>query len=92
MVIELVYVQDLNHQLQQLIISFLFECQIHKPGGITVKRSIASPGKLLYKSGNTAIEDANRTKYNTANQIAVWALLLTEHPQTQEQLCFRDSL
>jgi hypothetical protein len=36
-----------------------------------------------------AIEDANRTKYNTANQIAVWALLLTEHPlQTQETAMF----
>jgi hypothetical protein len=34
-----------------------------------------------------AIEDANRTKYNTANQIAVWALLLTGH-QTQETAMF----
>jgi hypothetical protein len=87
MVIELVYVQDLNHQLQQLIIYF-FECQIQARRYNGRKRSIASKATFTNQE-IVAIEDANRTKYNTANQIAVWALLLTEHPlQTQGTAMF----
>jgi hypothetical protein len=79
--------KDLNHQLQQLIIYF-FECQIQARRYNGRKRSIASKATFTNQE-IVAIEDANRTKYNTANQIAVWALLLTEHPlQTQGTAMF----
>ncbi|TDE03776.1 zinc metalloprotease [Flavobacterium hiemivividum] len=79
MVIELVYVQGYEPSATAIsnFTSFL-NARINKPGGITVvKRAIASPGKATFTVQEiVAIEDANRTKYNTANQIAVWALFI----------------
>jgi hypothetical protein len=76
LVIELVYVQ--GHQPTQTAInnfvSFL-NSRTHKPGGVTVEsRSIPSPGITTYSTQDFVdLENANRTKYNTENQIAVWA-------------------
>jgi len=79
MVIELVYVQGYEPSATAIsnFTSFL-NARINKPGGITVvKRAIASPGKATFTVQEiVSIEDANRTKYNTANQIAVWALFI----------------
>lgn len=79
MVIELVYVQGYEPSATAIsnFTSFL-NARTNKPGGITVvKRAIASPGKATFTNQEiVAIEDANRTKYNTANQIAVWALFI----------------
>jgi predicted Zn-dependent protease len=79
MVIELVYVQGYEPSATAIsnFTSFL-NARSYKPAGITVvKRSIASPGKATFTNQEiVAIEDANRTKYNTADQIAVWALFI----------------
>jgi hypothetical protein len=76
MVIELVYVQGYEPTTAAVnnFVSFL-ESRINKSAGITVvKRGIASPAKDTFTNQEiAAIEDANRTKYNTANQIAIWA-------------------
>ena len=47
----------------------------YKPGGITIlKRSIPSLGNTEYSIEEIAdIEEANRTKYNIGDQIAIWA-------------------
>jgi hypothetical protein len=93
MVIELVYVQGFEPSATAInnFISFL-NARSNKPG-ITVVKVDCLTRKATLQIRKLAIEDANRTKYNTANQIAVWALLLTEHPlRLREQLCFRDSL
>ncbi|MDG2432170.1 membrane metalloprotease [Flavobacterium sp.] len=75
MVIEIVYVQGFEPTATAVndFVSFL-NARTNKSQGITVvKRAIASPGKTAYSIDDIkAIEDANRTKYNTANQIAVW--------------------
>lgn len=75
MVIELVYVNGFEPSATAVnnMVSFL-QARTYKPGGITVqKRAIPSPGKATFTVQEiAAIEDANRTKYNTANQIAVW--------------------
>lgn len=76
MVIELVYVE--GHQPTQTAInnfvSFL-NSRTYKPGGITVEsRSIPSPGITTYSTQDYVdLENANRTKYNTETEIAVWA-------------------
>jgi hypothetical protein len=79
MVIELVYVQGYEPSATAIsnFTSFL-NARSYKPAGITVvKRSIASPGKATFTNQEIiAIEDSNRTKYNTADQIAVWALFI----------------
>jgi hypothetical protein len=79
MVIEVVYVEGYEPSATAInnFTSFL-NARSNKPGGITVvKRSIASPGKTTFTNQEiVAIEDANRTKYNSANQIAVWALFI----------------
>ena len=79
MVIELVYVQGYEPSATAIsnFTSFL-NARTNKSGGITVvKRAIASPGKATFTNQEiVAIEDANRTKYNTADQIAVWALFI----------------
>lgn len=79
MVIEVVYVEGYEPSATAInnFTSFL-NARSNKPGGITVvKRSIASPGKATFTNQEiVAIEDANRTKYNSANQIAVWALFI----------------
>ena len=76
MVVEVVYVQGFEPSASSIsnFVSFL-NARTYKPGGITVvKRAIASPGKAKYTNQDiVAIEDANRTKYNSSNQIAVWA-------------------
>lgn len=75
MVIELVYVNGFEPSATAVnnMVSFL-QARTYKPGGITVqKRAIPSPGKATFSVQEiAAIEDANRRKYNTANQIAVW--------------------
>lgn len=76
MVVEVVYVQGFEPSAKSIndFVSFLNE-RTFKPAGITVvKRAIASSGRASYTNGDiVAIEDANRTKYNTSDQIAVWA-------------------
>lgn len=76
MVIEVVYVKDYEPSATAInnFVAFLNE-RVYKPQGIiVVKRAIASPGKTTFTNQEIiAIEDANRTKYNTSNQIAVWA-------------------
>jgi hypothetical protein len=89
MVIELVYVQGFEPSATAInnFISFLNARSIR---GITVVKVDCLTRESYFTNQEiTAIEDANRTKYNTANQIAVWALLLTEHPlQTQGTAMF----
>jgi hypothetical protein len=85
MVIELVYVQGFETSYSIIL---LLNARSNKPGGITVKRDCLTRESYFTNQEIVAIEDANRTKYNTANQIAVW-VLLTEHPlQTQGTAMF----
>jgi hypothetical protein len=76
MVIEVVYVEGYEPSTAAInnLVSFLNE-RVNKSKGISVvKRAIASPGKATFTNQEIiAIEDANRTKYNTSDQIAVWA-------------------
>ena len=76
MKIELVYVDGFEPSQTAInnFVAFL-EARTFKPNGITVeKRAIVSPGNSPYTNTEIrAIEDANRTAYNTADQIAVWA-------------------
>ncbi|MDA6070389.1 membrane metalloprotease [Flavobacterium sp. AC] len=75
-VIELVYVEGFEPGSAAInnFVSFL-TARAHKPNGIRViKRSIASPGNSGYSNEKIAsIEDANRTQYNSQDEIAVWA-------------------
>jgi hypothetical protein len=79
MVVEVVYVEGFEPSASSVtnFVSFL-NARTYKPGGITVvKRAIPSPGKARYTNPDiVSIEDANRTKYNSANQIAVWAFFV----------------
>ncbi|WP_452228686.1 membrane metalloprotease [Lacinutrix sp. MEBiC02404] len=76
MKIELVYVDGFEPSQTAInnFVAFL-EARTFKPNGILVeKRAIASPGNSPYTNAEIrAVEDANRTAYNTADQIAVWA-------------------
>ena len=76
MVVEVVYVEGYQptQTAVSAFVSFL-EDRTFKPNGITVEtRMISSPGNGPYTNQEiVAIEDANRTKYNTISQIAVWA-------------------
>lgn len=76
MVIELVYVEGFKPSQTAInnLVAFL-NTRTYKPNGITVEaRAIVSSGKSTYTNEDIiAIEDTNRTKYNTNNQIAVWA-------------------
>jgi len=76
MVVEVVYVQGYEPSTAAInnFVTFLNE-RVNKSQGITiVKRAIASSGKATFTNEEIiAIEDANRTKYNSSNQIAVWA-------------------
>ncbi len=76
MVVEVVYVAGFEPS-QAAINNFvaLLEARTYKPNGITIeKRAIPSPQDAPYTNQNiVAVEDANRTRYNTDNQIAVWA-------------------
>lgn len=79
MVVEVVYVQGYEPSTAAInnFVSFLNE-RVNKSQGISiVKRAIASSGKATFTNEEIiAIEDANRTKYNTSNQIAVWAFFV----------------
>lgn len=79
MVIEVVYVEGYEPSTTAInnLVSFLNE-RVNKSKGISVvKRAIASPGKATFTNQEIiAIEDANRTKYNTSDQIAVWAFFV----------------
>ena len=76
MVIEVVYVAGFQPTSIAInnFVAFL-EARTHKPNGINiVLRSIPSPGTSPYTNEEiVAIEETNRTKYNTSNEIAVWA-------------------
>ena len=76
MVIEVVYVTGFEPSNAAInnFVSFL-TARTYKPNGISViKRSIPPPGNSPYTNEEiVSIEDANRTKYNTSDQIAVWA-------------------
>ncbi|WP_308990506.1 membrane metalloprotease [Mariniflexile litorale] len=76
MVIELVYVEGFEPSQNSIsnFVNFL-NSRTFKPNGITVeKRAIPSPGNAPYSNQEIIdIEDANRSKYNTSNQVAVWA-------------------
>ncbi|GAA4290350.1 zinc metalloprotease [Aestuariibaculum suncheonense] len=75
LIIELVYVEGFA-PTSTAISNFqnFLNARIYKPGGITVeKRAIASPGESPYTTKEiAAIEDKNRTLYNTEDQIAIW--------------------
>ena len=75
MVIEVVYVQGFEPSTTAInnFVSFL-NARTYKPNGISiVKKAIPSTGKATFTNQEiVAIEDANRTKFNTSNQIAVW--------------------
>lgn len=79
MVIEMVYVNGFEPSTAAInnFVSFI-EARTYKPNGISIiKRAIPSPGKATFTVTEIAdIEKANRTKYNTADQIAVWVLFL----------------
>ena len=76
MVIEIVYVAGFEPSSTAInnFVNFL-TARTYKPNGITViKRSITTPGNSPYTTEEIVnIEDANRKKYNTSDQIAVWA-------------------
>lgn len=76
LVVELGYVEGFKPTQSSIDNFVLFlESRIYKPNGITVEtKAIPSPGNSPYSNQEIkAIEDANRTKYNNDNQIAVWA-------------------
>ena len=76
MLIELVYVEGFEPTPSAInnFVAFL-EARTYKPNGITVQtRAIPSPGNSPYTNAEIiSIEDANRTAFNTDNEIAVWA-------------------
>ncbi len=75
LIIELVYVEGFEPTTTAVnnFRNFLND-RIHKPNGITVEsRSIPSPGESPYTTKEiAAIEEDNRTLYNTEDQIAIW--------------------
>lgn len=79
MVIEIVYVSGFEPSSAAInnFVNFL-TARTYKPNGISViKRSIPPPGISPYTNEEiVSIEDANRTKYNTSDQIAVWAFFV----------------
>lgn len=86
--IELVYIE--GYEPSQIAIdefvSFL-NARTYKPDGIFVeKRGIPSPGKNVYTIEEVAdIERENRERYNTDNQVAVWALFLDGKSENDEE-------
>lgn len=76
MVIELVYVEGYQPTTTAInnFVTFLNN-RTYKPGGITVEsRSVPSPGIASFTTQDYVNYEAdNRTKFNTDNQIAVWA-------------------
>lgn len=78
-VIELVYVENFKPTQNAInnLRTFL-ESRLNKPNGIIIEtRAIESPGLVNYSIEDIInIEDINRIKYNTNNQIAVWAFFV----------------
>jgi hypothetical protein len=76
MVIEVVYVTGFEPSTTAInnFVTFL-TARTYKPNGISVvKHAISSPGNSPYTDQEIVnIENANRTKYNNSDQIAVWA-------------------
>lgn len=76
MIIEVAYIDGYEPSQASInnLVAFL-EARTYKPNGITVEtRSIVSTQNTPYTNQDiVAIEDANRTKFNTANRIAIWA-------------------
>ncbi|WP_418263015.1 membrane metalloprotease [Flavobacterium faecale] len=76
MVLEVVYIQGSEPSTTAIsnLVAFLNE-RSNKPEGIrVVKRAISSPQKTSFTNQDIiAIEDANRTLYNSDSEIAVWA-------------------
>ncbi|RDI55018.1 zinc metalloprotease [Flavobacterium glaciei] len=76
MVVEVVFVAGFEPSSTTInnFVNFL-KARTNKPNGISViKRSIPSPGISPYTNEEIVnIEDANRTKFNNADEIAVWA-------------------
>jgi len=79
MIVEVVYVDGFEPSATAItnFVSFL-GARTYKPNGIIViKRAIPSSGKATFTVTEiAAIEDANRTKYNTSDQIAVWCFFV----------------
>src|SRR5690606_33289428 len=75
-IIEIVYVEGYE-PTESAINNFVdfIGAIAYKPNGITIeKRAIPSLGDATYSTNKIAeIEDANRTKYNNNEQIAIWA-------------------
>src|SRR6478609_8692818 len=76
MVIEVVYVDGFEPSSTAInnFVNFI-KARTYKPNGISIiKHSIPSQGHSPYTDNQiVSIEDANRTKYNNSNEIAVWA-------------------
>lgn len=76
MIIELAYVDGFKPSQNTVdnLLTFL-NTRTNKPNGITIEtRAINTSGKSTYSNSDIiAIEDKNRTKYNTKDQIALWA-------------------
>lgn len=76
LVIEVVYVNGFEPSAAAInnFVTFI-RARTFKPAGINViKRAIASPGNTTFTTQQiVALEDANRTKYNSGTELAVWA-------------------
>lgn len=76
MIVEVVYVAGFEPSSAAInnFVNFL-TARTYKPNGINIiKRSIPAPGNSPYTNEEiVVIEDINRTKYNTSDQIAIWA-------------------
>jgi len=79
MVIEIAYVEGFAPTQNAInnLATFL-ENRTHKPNGITITtKEITPSGNTTYTIQDVInIENANRTKYNNSNQIAVWILFI----------------
>ncbi|MFD1015543.1 membrane metalloprotease [Winogradskyella rapida] len=75
LLIEMVYVEGFEPQQSSIsnLITFINN-RTYKPDGVTIeKRSIASPGLETYSIQDIAdIEMAERTRYNTEDQMTLW--------------------
>lgn len=76
LVIEIVYVNGFEPSAAAInnFVAFI-SARTFKPAGINViKRAIASPGNATFTTQQiVALEDANRTKYNSGTELTVWA-------------------
>ncbi|MBC5864247.1 membrane metalloprotease [Flavobacterium sp. F339] len=76
LVVEVVYVNGFEPSAAAInnFVAFI-SARTFKPAGINVvKRAIVSPGNTTYTTQQiVALEEANRTKYNSGTELAVWA-------------------